>query len=69
MPAALAGSYGAKAYDASSDVVGVEIFWAVTMARSHGSAVIVGGQIGVLCESLLIFANLLLALQSSVGGH
>ncbi|GJY74308.1 hypothetical protein Tco_0478739 [Tanacetum coccineum] len=39
MPTALAGSHGAKAYGASSGVVGVEIFWAVTMARSHGSAV------------------------------
>ncbi|GKA03587.1 hypothetical protein Tco_0676368 [Tanacetum coccineum] len=38
MPTALAGSHGAKAYGASSGVVGVEIFWAVTMARSHGSA-------------------------------
>ncbi|GJS18805.1 hypothetical protein Tco_0413277 [Tanacetum coccineum] len=39
MPTALAGSHDAKAYGASRGVVGVEIFWAVTMARSHGSAV------------------------------
>ncbi|GJY72947.1 hypothetical protein Tco_0477378 [Tanacetum coccineum] len=39
MPTALAGSHGAKAYGASSGVVGAENFWDVTMARSHGSAV------------------------------
>ncbi|GJW90966.1 hypothetical protein Tco_0168519 [Tanacetum coccineum] len=39
MPTALAGSHGAKAYGASSGVVGDEFFWAVTMARSHGAAV------------------------------
>ncbi|GJT13949.1 hypothetical protein Tco_0860991 [Tanacetum coccineum] len=39
MPTALAGSHGAKAYGASSGVVGDDNFWAVTMARSHGSAV------------------------------
>ncbi|GJU64347.1 hypothetical protein Tco_1246182 [Tanacetum coccineum] len=39
MPTAMAGCHSAKAYGASSDVVGAENFWAVTMARSHGSAV------------------------------
>ncbi|GKA81166.1 hypothetical protein Tco_0787858 [Tanacetum coccineum] len=39
MPTALAGSHDTKAYGASSGVVGDDNFWAVTMARSHGSTV------------------------------
>nr|GEX99166.1 hypothetical protein [Tanacetum cinerariifolium] len=38
MPTALAGSHSAETYDASNDVIGAGNFWAVTMVRSHGSA-------------------------------